>query len=289
MKNGLIGIDHAILSVPDLDEARMAWTRLGFSLSPRGRHLGLATGNYCILFERDYIELLGIADPGGEVGQLGRFLRVEGLTGIAWATADADAAVTALSLLGITAPPPREIVRQIELEDESALLRFRVFPLPEEAVAGVAGVVCQHLTPESLRQPVWMAHKNGAVGIAGITVVVEDTGPLVPVLERLFGPGNVTLTNRVLSVRCGRHSLTFVPPEDFSLLYPEIEPAVREMPFLAALHLETADPAVTEGYFTDWQIPFFELAGGTLVIPPEQANRTVLEFSPQRPSIGSGG
>ena len=59
MRNGIAGIDHVIIGVRDLERARMGWTRLGFTLTPRGRHLGQETANYCIMFARDYLELLG--------------------------------------------------------------------------------------------------------------------------------------------------------------------------------------------------------------------------------------
>jgi catechol 2,3-dioxygenase-like lactoylglutathione lyase family enzyme len=31
MRNGIAGIDHVIISVRDLERARMGWTRLGFT------------------------------------------------------------------------------------------------------------------------------------------------------------------------------------------------------------------------------------------------------------------
>jgi len=63
MRNGIAGIDHVIVGVRDLERARVGWTRLGFTLSPRGRHIGQGTANYCIMFASDYVELLGIVDP----------------------------------------------------------------------------------------------------------------------------------------------------------------------------------------------------------------------------------
>ena len=62
MRSGLAGIDHVVLGVRDLERARMGWTRLGFTLTPRGRHLGQGTANYCIMFARDYVELLGFVE-----------------------------------------------------------------------------------------------------------------------------------------------------------------------------------------------------------------------------------
>ncbi len=50
MRNGLAGIDHVVIGVRDLERARMGWTRLGFTLTPRGCHLGQGTANYCVMF-----------------------------------------------------------------------------------------------------------------------------------------------------------------------------------------------------------------------------------------------
>ena len=69
MPQPLSGIDHVIVGVDDLERARIAWTRLGFTLTPRGRHLQKGTGNYCIMFERDYLELMGVVDPAQGVGR----------------------------------------------------------------------------------------------------------------------------------------------------------------------------------------------------------------------------
>src|SRR3546814_2200292 len=65
MAHHIVGLDHTVLAASDLEAARETYRRLGFTLTPRGRHIGWATGNYCIMFPRNYLELLGIAEPGG--------------------------------------------------------------------------------------------------------------------------------------------------------------------------------------------------------------------------------
>jgi hypothetical protein len=55
----IIGIDHAVVMVKDLDKAAENWKRLGFTLSPRGTHSAyLGSGDYTIMFDPDYMELL---------------------------------------------------------------------------------------------------------------------------------------------------------------------------------------------------------------------------------------
>src|SRR5260370_42608463 len=107
MRHGIAGIDHVIVAVRDLERARMGWTRLGFNLTPRGRHLGAnglcGTANYCIMFGRDYLELLGFVEPDEHADRLRAFLaRREGAMALAFAPAgtveDAAAALAALGL-----------------------------------------------------------------------------------------------------------------------------------------------------------------------------------------------
>src|SRR5262245_49251194 len=70
MPRPITGIDHAIIGVRRLDSAAEVYRKLGFTLSPRGRHYGWGTANYCIMFAQDYIELLGIVDPAGFTNNL---------------------------------------------------------------------------------------------------------------------------------------------------------------------------------------------------------------------------
>src|SRR5215470_4326541 len=63
LKN-VIGVDHAVVMVRDLDKAAQGWRSLGFTVSPRGTHSAhMGTGNYTIMLDPDYIELLGVLSP----------------------------------------------------------------------------------------------------------------------------------------------------------------------------------------------------------------------------------
>ncbi|MFQ5533923.1 MAG: VOC family protein, partial [Sphingomonadales bacterium] len=56
MAHGITGIDHAIVLASDLEQARETYRRLGFTLTPRGRHSGSPTDNYRVMFKHDYFE-----------------------------------------------------------------------------------------------------------------------------------------------------------------------------------------------------------------------------------------
>lgn len=280
MARPISGIDHVIVGVRDLELARMAWTRLGFSLSPRGRHVGWGTANYCVMFEQAYVELLGIVDPGQFSNGLDTFLeRREGALGLAFGTSDGDGTAAELKRRGLHPSEPRDLARQLELPEGTVLPRFRLVFLPPEETPGLSAFACQHLSPELLRRPAWLDHPNGAVGLKRIGIVVEDTRALTEPYRRLFGETAVNSTDSVLTVHTGRHTLIFADFDDFSAMHPEAEldPALPP-PYIAAMTVLSRDIERTKDHLADWQIDHSEEPDGAILLPPDQANGVVLEF-----------
>jgi len=279
-RNGITGIDHILLAVRDLDAARMGWTRLGFTLSPRGKHLGRGTGNYCIMFPRDYIELFGIVGSERVSPEYTAFLAArEGAMKLAWATDDAAAAAAAMGRLGLHPDAPRDLGRQLELPEGTVVPRFKIVALPDGETPALPSFLCEPLTPELMRRPEWLAHANGATGLLGVTVVVDDTAPLHDAYERLFGPAAIHTTDDILTLRVGRHRIIFATAEDFAAMYPEIEIAEPvAAPFIALLTLTVSDPEATVDYLTEWQIAHDALPDRRVLVPAAEANGAVLEF-----------
>ncbi len=279
-RTGITGIDHVLLAVQNLDAAQMGWRRLGFATSPRGKHLGRGTGNCCLMFEHDYIELFGIIGPEPASPEYVAFLAErEGPMKLAWATQDGAEAAAALAKLGLHPAPPRDLSRQLELPEGTAVPRFSIVALPPEDTPGLTSFLCAHLTPELMRRRAWLAHPNGATGLAGITVVVEDTAPLVAPYEQLFGAGSVATTDDVVTLRVGEHRIIFATPDDFAAMYPEVdvEPeALRSG--IAALTVTVGDPEATADYLANWHVAFETAGRRAVLVPPDEANGTVLEF-----------
>ncbi len=282
MGNAIARIDHVIVGVRDLERARAGWSRLGFTLSPRGRHIGQGTGNYCIMFASDYIELLGIIDPSDFVQNLDAFLaQREGLMATAFAPAMAPEVVReALLHLQLHPSEPRPLGRQIELPEGAVIPRFSLISLPPDETPGLDCFICAHLTPELMRRPDWLAHPNGATGLKGIDVLVEHTTPLLPAYDRLFGIQQVTTTDTVASIRVGQHRLAFSTPDDFVTMHPgiDLDPAFG-LPGIVSLELAVERRGKTADYFEQRQIAFEELPYGGLVVPASEANGVILFFS----------
>ena len=112
MAANIAGIDHAIIGVRDLEKAKAAYEKLGFRATPRGRHVGWGTANYCLMFERDYLEILGIVDPNAFTNNLDSFLETrEGLLSIVLRTSDATATRTAWADAGLKPADVKDLSR----------------------------------------------------------------------------------------------------------------------------------------------------------------------------------
>src|SRR5262245_55075 len=242
---GITGIDHTLVGVRDLEAARARWSRLGFTVTPRGRHIGWGTGNYCVMLEEGYVELLGIVDPSQFSNNLDKLLeKREGLLGLAFATPDANACRDALDAAGLNPDGPKQLKRNLELPTGTVTPEFRLVFLPPESTPEVSAFVTHHLSPELIRRPDWLQHPNGAKRLISATVVCTDTVYAAIGYLPIFGPDRIKVTDQMTSVSCGNGALRFMKADALPKMYPGVAPApLPDLPFLIGMKLLVADKA----------------------------------------------
>ena len=280
MANALDGIDHLIIGVRDLEAARERFARLGFNTTPRGRHVGWGTANYCIMFEDDYLELLGVIDPTQFTNNLDEFLaHGEGLMSVALRSTDAVATHAAWGDAGLAPSAPRDLGRSLDLEDGPVELRFRNVMPDGERIGGLSVFACEHLTPAPMRRPAWLAHPNGAFAVKSCTVVADDPTPVRRALTAIVGSSAVTATDNVIAAHVGRGVLVAAPPEDAGLMHPRTgidAPAPGPMLRVVTLRVRNRDAAAR---FLELQgIKHQRTVAGDIVVPAAAAHGTVIEL-----------
>jgi catechol 2,3-dioxygenase-like lactoylglutathione lyase family enzyme len=281
MARQIAGIDHVIVGVRNLEQARVSYERLGFQPTPRGRHVGWGTANYCLMFANDYLELLGIVDPAQFTNDLERFLAErEGLLGLALRSTDPEATHAAWQEAGLAPAAIADLGRRLEPDLE---LRFANVMLPPAATGGVRLFACSHLTPEAMRQASWLRHPNGALGIASVTITVDDPDAFYDPMAQVFGSICLTQTDDTLAVHTGHGVLLFVTPDDLDMLHPELEAIVTDAagdgtPTLAALSLTARDLAATAAWLDQHDVAYRRDSGGTIGVPPAHTHGVMLEF-----------
>ncbi|NIA71655.1 VOC family protein [Pelagibius litoralis] len=275
------GIDHVLVGVRGLEAAYDTYQRLGFTLSPRGRHIGWGTANYCVMFPNDYIELLGIIDSSQFTNNLNRFLESrEGLLGLAFASDDVGLAARALHRAGIQPGDMRDLKRILEDPEGEVWPRFKLLHLPPEATPGTSAFVCQHLTPELVWQKAWTEHANGATGLIAMTSVVKDPSALAIPYAELFGFDRVRAGDGVVEVDCDGTWLRFTTSEMLGQLHPGLAGAPRPpTPWLAALRIAVEDLARTATLLEHAGLPVHWDGKQVLRLPPAAACGVLLEFA----------
>lgn len=280
LKN-VIGIDHAVVMVQDLDKAAENYRQLGFTLSPRGTHSAhMGTGNYTIMFDPDYMELLGVLVPTEHNAPARAFVERhgEGIERIAFTAVDSAAGAEEIRARGLTPIGPTDFERPVTLPDGTvSAAKFRTFMWPTaEAPGGVRIFACQHKTRETVWIPELMTHANAAKRISEALIATPEPAKEAAHLARLIDREPRAEADGAVTVTSGddRADFVYLTLEQLGKRYPGVSLAGLSERGGAALVLVSGDLAATEKALGSAGIR----SGAAIVVPPAKANGTLLAF-----------
>ncbi|WP_291845793.1 VOC family protein [Bradyrhizobium sp.] len=279
LKN-VIGIDHAVVMVKDLDKAADNYRRLGFTVSPRGTHSAhMGSGNYTIMFDPDYMELLGVLAPTEHNAPARAFLATngEGIERIAFTAVDSADGAEEIRARGFPPIGPTDFERPVNMPDGTvSAAKFRTFQWPvAEAPSGVRIFACQHKTRETVWIPELMKHANGARRLKQVLMVAPDPAKEAAHLSRLIDREPRREPDGAVAVPSGgdRADFVFLTRDQLGKRYPGVP--LTGLPERAGAGLViAADLAAAEKALGTVGI---RSAGG-VVVPPGGANGTLLAF-----------
>ncbi|TDH62864.1 VOC family protein [Dankookia rubra] len=240
-------LDHLVFDVRDrMAEGAARMAALGFQLTPVGRH-SLGSANHLAVFGQDYLELLGTDISGGALRPDIASYPV-GLNGLVFKTNDAGALSAQLVAGGVPALPAQSFHRPVDLPDGTRDdARFRTVRLDRAAAFDGRIYWCEHLTPQHVWRPEWLAHPNGVASVARVLLSVRDPERQAAMFRRMFGADAVTAgaDGRVL-LPCGPVTIEVAP---HALVAAELgaaapDPAGRG-DHMALVALRVADLAAT--------------------------------------------
>jgi Glyoxalase-like domain len=197
-------IDHVVIPVVSLVTAGQAFEAAGFHVTPEARHSPtMGTANRCVMFERTYIELIGIVAETAANATWRKVLEAgPGIGGFAFKSEVIEATAVELRKHEINA----ETVRHFSREVDGGELRFSVIRIDPKETPGLQRLFCQHHTRELLWQSGLMRHPNGAALMLELALpkvdllarFADETGPLT-----VLGTGRLTITGK----KAARHDL----------------------------------------------------------------------------------
>ncbi|RZN08325.1 VOC family protein [Bradyrhizobium genosp. SA-3] len=280
LKN-VIGIDHAVVMVKDLDQAAENYRQLGFTVSPRGTHsVHMGTGNYTIMFDSDYMELLGVLAATELNAPARAFLdkHGEGIERIAFTAVDSAAGAEEIRARGLTPIGPTDFERPVTLPDGTvSAAKFRTFMWPTaEAPGGVRIFACQHKTRETVWIPELMKHANAARRIKQTLIATPEPAKEAAHLGRLIDREPKTDTDGAVTVPSGgdRADFVYLTLDQLGKRYPGVPLAGLSERGGAALVFISGDLAATEKALGSVAVR----SGAAICVPPAKANGTLLAF-----------
>lgn len=283
LKN-VIGIDHAVVMVKDLDAAAENYRRLGFTVSPRGTHSAhMGTGNYTIMFDPDYMELLGVLTATEHNAPARAFLdrQGEGIERIAFTAVDSAAGAEEIRARGFTPIGPTDFERPVTLPDGTvSAAKFRTFMWPTaEAPGGVRIFACQHKTRETVWIPELMRHANAAKRIKQTLIATPEPAKEAAHLARLIDREPQQQADGAVAVTSGgdRADFVYLKLEQLGRRYPGVALDGLSERGGAALVLISSDLAATEKALGSAAVR----SGAAVCVPPAKANGTLLAFVAQ--------
>lgn len=238
-----IFLDHVGHFVPDRETASRALVRAGFAptpvsiqVNPDGTPTG--TGNVCAMLARGYVEVLFKTAATPLAAELDTAIaRYPGVHLVAFAVADAGKAHARLDAAGFALHPLVNMQRPVDTGAGPATAAFTVARVERGAMAEGRIQLLTHHTEDAVWQKRWLAHPNGAWGLASVVIAVADVDEAAARFAR-FTDRRATATRSGRIVALDRGRIELVTRETFAAVLPELP--IASLPFLGAYSIVVA-------------------------------------------------
>lgn len=279
-------INHVGMVARDLAATVARYEAMGFVLTPYSPHSGawkageavqaFRSGNRCVMFAHNYLEILANEDPAQPTPRLAGYLKHhQGAHIICFNTEDPHAVEGRLSGAGIRTSGVIPLQREIDTPDGVRTAKFeRIQFAPEDSPEGYIQAA-RHLTPEYIYQPRYTAHPNGCFELSDTIVVTDDLQGFEKKYARYLGAAPVHEGAAVRFRFPLVSTLTIVPLRDAAALIPgTLYPPV---PGIAAVAFRTRDLDALRCRLAERGFTVNEV-GKRLLVPAEEASGVAVIF-----------
>jgi hypothetical protein len=240
----------------------------------------MGSGNFTIMLDLDYIELLGVLAETGHNAPTRAFLaeRGAGIERIAFTALDSAAGAEEIRARGYEPVGPTDFERPVTMPDGSlSAAKFRIFQWPIAETPGALRIfACQHKTRETVWIPELMKHANGAKRLKQVLVVSPEAAQDAAHLARMIDRDIRAEADGAVAVPSGsdRADFVFLTKDQLGRQYPEVSLAGLPERGGAGLVLATSDLAAAERAIGNAGVR----SGAAVCVPPAAANGALLAF-----------
>ncbi|MDH7798892.1 MULTISPECIES: VOC family protein [unclassified Beijerinckia] len=272
-------VNHVGVAVRDMEQGCALYEALGFTLSPLSVHSGsakpgepvqpMATGNRCAIFPHNYIEVLGIVNPGALDWSWGQFIdRFQGAHIICFGCKDASVVDARLKTAEVKTSGVIALQRDIGTEDGVKTARFDCVHFDRALTPEGLIQAARHRNPEYVHQPRYLGHRNGATSLAEVLLVTSDANATARRYETLTGQKSRTKDGDPVIDLPLATRLRFMNPDKAASNMPGT--LFAPAPAIAAMTFSVTDLAAARKIITTAGFPIVE-ATNRFYVPAENA------------------
>jgi hypothetical protein len=283
-------LDHFVMAVKDLEDAGALYERLGFQVMPQMRHIEIGTINRVFQLHDSYVELLGDIDRAPEPlrGKVGaRFACDEGITLVSLTSSDLVGDRALLEAVGLNPAPINNARRKVQMpeghwdETDSRC----VYTWHEQPSASL--FTSQHFKPHVIWSPAYQVHPNQvhpntALRVTGLSYVAERPTSIAPYFSAIIGLPPVSEEGGSVIYRTRRgETVEILKPAALGARFAGRVPTCSTLSaYGIGLTIAAADLAACRALLARNGVASVETESG-LLVPPEAAAGTVIEFVPE--------
>jgi len=281
-----IFLDHVGHFVADRTAASRALLQAGFTPTPvsvqvnpdpdGGAPKPTGTGNVCVMFPRGYVEVLFAT----AVSPLSRQLdaarsRYDGLHLVTFSVADAEAHRVRLLGAGFPVQPLIRMERPVDTATGHGVAGFDIVRVEPGVMPEGRAQVLRHLTEDTVWQPRWLSHPNGATALRTLTIVVADLEEAGARFARFAGKAQQKIAGGC-RIALDRGELLLLTSDAWRARWPTVTPP--SLPFMGECTIEAASLTMLERAMRDGGLSRLPDREGVSVLFPEALGYGIWTF-----------
>jgi hypothetical protein len=280
-------IDHLVIAVNDLEAARAAYARLGFTLTPPARH-PFGTMNSLVQLDGAFLELLAVADPDAivEPGE-GRYSFAafnrdylaagEGISMLVLKSGDPAADRADFESRGLPVYAPFGFERTARGPDGAERrVAFELTFTSDARLRRAGFFTCRNLFPENFWKAEYQRHPNGASRIESVVMSSRDPADFHEFMTHFTGQHDIRSDSLGVDFDTGGGHVEVLSPVAVKAFFGEdAGPDPRR--FLA-FRVTVADLSATAALLAGNGVSVRRL-GGALVVPADAACGAAIAFA----------
>jgi hypothetical protein len=182
----------------------------------------------------------------------------------AFSVADAEGAHRRLGEAGFAMRPLVQFQRPVETGSGPGVAAFTVVRLERGAMEEGRIQILAHRTEDTVWQPRWLTHRNGARGLVDLVVVSADVAEAAERFERFTGCKAHATAFGQAAIALDRGQVQLMSGESFAAMFPEIP--VPGLPFMGVYAVRVQSLAAVEALLKEERMTARRV-GAALAVP----------------------